>query len=412
MPVLIPVGVWIGTALVTTVVVIAQTVALIIASLSIIVSTIFVMTVSAAAFIITSILSPIFWGMKSIWGSLTKLYAVVMPTLIKVYKAIATFSKALAAGMTEFLEIIHFNLILKAHNLAMIFSKDYQEMMRKIYRQIAEISEALGLGAGFINLALNDSRNLVLDVSSLMGRPYDIGQITWLKSTNRFFKYVNQYGKYFENNPGHVFEVIAEMIDKPHVDAKAGFQKNIITFLDNTIKVADNLADKTVKLREDLDQAILHLPKEISRPIYDEINPHLERFDRFIAEEYKPVSRDVTKAIHVLTDTTIRNTDKLSSLTQSILNPGDLLGNIDNLAELERIRQEGKIAEIAGRAPRRAHTSINKMVESTHQGLKKIYAALIEERVEPPYHVPEVRGLRYAVGVIPEIHKSWFIGDF
>jgi methyl-accepting chemotaxis protein len=203
-----------------------------------------------------------------------------------------------------------------------------------------------------------------------------------------------------------------DFFDRPAIDAKKAHQQALWTFIEGVVTVADGTVDDLVKFRQDIDQTILHLPHTISDPIYAKINPKLKSFDRFIENEYRPVAEDLSNAIHVLTDTTERQTDTLGGITNSILNPGDLLGNIDNLSDLEKIRQEGKIAEIANRAPVRASESVNESIAESHKGIKEIFDASIKIREKPPYHIPEIKQLVYEISITPPLHLTWFVGDF
>ena len=412
MAVLIPFAIAIATSVATIATVIATVVAAVVATVGSVLAVIGTGLSIAVTAIVSGAISGIVFLSAQIVSGITYTYSVIAPVLSTVWTAVKTYSVAIYGYMKAFLEYIHFTTILKIHNIAMLVSSDYRQMMKKVYGEIAKFSESIGLGAHFINLAMNDARTLVLDVSSLMGRSYDLGQVQWLKTMNDHLKHIQRYAEHYQQEPMTVLTDLAELIDKPAMDAKAGFMRSFISIVDGAVTVANNTAEKAITLRQDIDQAILHLPKQISEPIYEAINPHLERFDAFMEDEFKPVAENLENAILILSDTTKRQTDKLGSLTDKILNPGDLLSGVDDLTELERIRQEGKIAEIANRAPLREVVELNKGIDTVHQGLKNVYKAITEIREKPPYHVEEARGLTYPPGQIPALYKSWFVGDF
>lgn len=412
MPVLIPIGIAIGTATATAVVVIATVVATISVAVGTALLALGALVVGTVAAIVQCTVSALTWAASGIISGITTAFTGVMGEISVIGKGIWMFSKALVSGMKAFLEAIHFKTIIKIHSLAMIFSKDYKDMMDKVYGQIRQVSEALGMGADFLSLILNDARSVVMSTSSLYGTGYDLGEVQWLSTMNGYIKDFSTKAEIYENNPSALLRDMNTYIQKPSIDAKANAQATFITIFEGVVTVADATAEKVVTLREDLEQTILHLPPVISREIYDKINPIFEGFDNFIQNEYRPVAKDISNAIHVLNDTTERQTDRLRDLTRSILNPGDLLGNVDNLSDLERIRQEGKIAEIANRAPVRSVKEVNLRIDKAHKGLKEIYEAITEVREKPPYHVPEAKGLVYAPGAVPALYKSWFVGDF
>jgi hypothetical protein len=355
-------------------------------------------------------------GLSAVFGSIGttigNAYAVLAPSLSSVWSSLVSYTQIIVGGMKAFLEAIHFATILKVHNLAMIFSKDYQEMIIKIYAELGKVSEALGLGTHFLSLIMRDARNIVLDVSSLMGRSYDLGEVQWLTTMNDYLKEFAKKADLYENNPGQLVSDLAQLIDKPAIDAKAGFQRSFIQIVDNVVNVADDTAGKLVDLREHVSDAIKHLPKSISRDIFEKVDPFFQKVDDFFEYEYKPTSDKLRSALDVITNTQRRQTDQLHDVVTKILNPGDILANIDGLSDLERIRQENIVADIATRAQGREIEEVNEAISRGYAGLDKIFEIAKTVKEKPPYHVEEYEGPLTPAFVLPTPGKTWFVGDF
>jgi len=409
---IITLAVAIASAVATAAVVLATTLLAIVAYVVALIS----IVAGAVAYAAITVISGVISGFIAVAGyvaqGIVQVYTVVQPYLSAVYTYVSNLAVSLYEGMQVFLEAIHFKTLLKIHKILELTSPSYRDKMRQFYGEIARVSAALGLGADYLNMMLQNARTVVLDVSSLMGRKYDLAEVTWLGEMNKFLETVSPHLEGFKEDPARILEWLNYYVYRPAVDAKGTFQQTLLGILDGTVTVVNNVVGKVINLREDLDQAILQLPPKISEKIYDKINPRLQAFDTFIEDEYRPVERTITNAMDVLTDRTDSQTVELGSLTQLILNPGDLLSNIDHLPELERLRQEAQIGEISSRSENREMGKINAEISDKYKGIKEIFAASTLITLAPPYDVPEIKGLRYPIGKIPPLYKSWFVGDF
>ncbi|GAI32621.1 unnamed protein product, partial [marine sediment metagenome] len=106
--------------------------------------------------------------------------------------ALGEFVASIGICMGSFLDAIHFTTLLQVHQIAYILSGDYREMMSHVYNEIAEVSGALGLGSGYLILLHRNARNVILDVSGMMGRSYDVAEITWLQQYSDYLKKFNE----------------------------------------------------------------------------------------------------------------------------------------------------------------------------------------------------------------------------
>jgi len=409
---LVVVGVWIASAVATAISVIVISLLTVVANIVAIVGAVAGAVACTTITLITGLIKAVTFVGGLVVKGLMSTYTFVKPYMEKVYHIVATLANEIFEATKTFLEAIHFKTILKIHKILELTSPSYRYKMRKFYEDISEVSSALGLGANFLNLALQNARNVVLDVSSLMGRKYDMAEITWLGEMNKFLTKMSPQMERFAEDPARLFEWLNQYIYRPAIDAKGTFQQTLLGVLDGVTTVVDNVTGKVITLREDLDQAILQLPPKISEKLYKEFKPRFEKFDKFIEEEYRPVATTITNIMHVISETTESHTTKLGNLTRSILNPGDLLSNIDHLPELERLRQEAQIGEISTRSTNREIKKINEKIKDTYKGIHEIFEASVLSLPPVPYHVPEIHTLAYPIGKIPVGKKSWFVGDF
>ncbi|GAH94413.1 unnamed protein product, partial [marine sediment metagenome] len=91
---------------------------------------------------------------------------------------------------------------------------------------------------------------------------------------------------------------------------------------------------------------------------------------------------------------------------------GDLLADIDNLPDDERIEQEQKIAEISTRHYERQSELWKETVEQKTITLESILAAIKFELPPEFWFVPERIGLAVPVGKQAAKKETWFVGDY
>jgi len=199
-----------------------------------------------------------------IWSGLSTIGGWISSAWGKV----ATWATSLYNYWKGFADWIHLDELRKAHEIGQIVSPEYREAVEKVYDQIAEVSEDLGLGAGFMLLALSDARNLVLDTTSLFGHPYDMAESEWVGSLGGFLSDFNEKAEDYKNNPSGLIIDIQNYFEPDMISARSGFQVTMMTFMETTITGLETTVGEVVKLKGSLEQAILHLPEQISKPIY------------------------------------------------------------------------------------------------------------------------------------------------
>lgn len=311
-----------------------------------------------------------------------------------------------------FLEAIHFYTLLKIHNLGMIFSKDYRDMINRVYREISDVFYKIGMSKDLIIALIQDARNVIMDAGSLMGWSYDIGEISYLKSLNGFLTEISPKLYEFKRQPYKILTYLADNMEKPAVEAKRTFMGTLVSSVDGITILVDKTATTLVSLRDNVESLSLHLPEKIGREFHEWLDPVLSDFDDIIENEYRPAVKKINAAIDIITDTQTSHTDRLGNLTRSILNPGDLMSNIDKLPELERLRQEMLVSEISNREAVREGKVLENKVSATYEGLKSIFEAVKEIPPKPPYYVKEIPGPVFPPGKLPRKQMTWFVGDF
>ena len=220
--------------------------------------------------------------------ALTSSHAQALTLLSKVKWAIEVFVINLELSFKSFLTNIYFDTLVGVHKIAMLVSADYRNVMKGLYSEISQVSSALGFGPYFLALALQNTRNLVLDVSTSMGMRYDMAEIQWLST---FHEYLGNFAgatyKY-TNDPEAVFFDLTRWVETDALDKKGAFVEALTKTLDHVADTVGEMVDTVVLIRDDLEHLVKDLPDKIRSQVEPYIQPHIERFDDFITETYDP----------------------------------------------------------------------------------------------------------------------------
>lgn len=340
------------------------------------------------------------------------LIAWVVEWAMSAWGTIAGWATALYGYWNDFLDWMHWDTVKDAHDVGYIVSPEYREAVNEVYNQISEFSEELGLGSGFMLLALQNARNVIMDVGSFMGHPYDINEVDWVFMMGGYLQEFNNYAEEMVDNPGGLITDIQEYFERDLVNLKARTQIALIDTTTNIIGSAKALAQNVERLKSSIAKTIYELPDKIGRPIYEALEAGFDTVDNFLVNEFTPaleILEDVTGVLTIDVDT---HKGQLSVLSQQVLNPGEMLSNIDALPKTERLRQEAQITEITTRSFSTEATERNEVIDETNKELTTIADALQRERRPPAFLQLEYEGAPKPTSISNGVFASWQVGDY
>lgn len=322
------------------------------------------------------------------------------------------FVAVIGSSMASFLEVIHFKTLLSIHEIAYILSDDYRQVVSYIYGQIAEVSAALGLGSGYLILLHRNARNVILDVSGMMGRGYDIAEITWLTQYSEYLKVFNKQVNIYKDDPSQILHDVDSYLVKPAADLKGAIVSNIITTIDSTIKVVKETIEDISKLRGDLGQLIHDLPpaiRAVAQPLVDDVFTH---YDKWILEEYKPAIRQFDRVLGVFKTEQEAHRSNIASLVDRLKRPADYLLEIDKLDPDVKLQQEEAIADLAFRPYLKEAAIAESDIGPVSFAFQKLVDALKVVTPPPAWVVPEVVIPGRPAGAPVEPRDTWSVGDY
>lgn len=318
----------------------------------------------------------------------------------------------LTVAFADFAEFIHLTTILAVNEIAMLVSEDYRVMMQKFYSQLGAISAALGFVPQFLALAFRNARTVVLDASTYFGKSYDLAEITWLSSLNGFLKKFGEDTMRYSLNPEAVFTDLDAWIIKEASDGKSQGARFIITAIESVISVTEEIVTEISGIRSKVDTFVSDLPafiKDEIKPFLDELT---EPLDNFLEDVYRPELAKASKLIGALGTRMDDTKIEVGNIVDRLKKPGDLLLEIDKLAQEAKTEQEEKIFDASNRPLVRSGAAIIENAEEEQEKLQALIAVLEKPIEMMPYEVvEEVNPGKESIGRVPP-DRTWFTGDY
>ncbi len=412
MPFLIPLAGVIVSAITAAITAVAAAIAPIITAIAAAVASVSAVITSVLAPIVATVVNAVVWIGSTVWESIGWVADWLTNAVQSAYTAISAWIHSAYATIHAVLDAIHFKLILEIHHIAYIVSPQYRDMMRKVYSAISSASNALGLGPSFLLLALQNTRNLVLDVSSMFGKKYDLSQLDWMGTMNKWLTHFQTYAERYRSNPEAVFWDLAELIERPNLDAKGAAQQVWIQSLDGTVKWIDKFVTDLKQIGVDTEKLISDLPEFVKTHIPQQIDTFWANMTPYLDQYLLPALSNLEGMINSAQSDVELAREHVSGLVDRLKNPGQYLKEIETLPEPERIDAISYVGDLASQPTVRWLSIFNPYADTA---ARKIAASLAT--AVPTIPAPGVLRLEPVPAYIPSIggatpRSTWFVGDY
>ncbi len=325
---------------------------------------------------------------------------------------IYTAGYTIYSSFMQVLEAIHFKIILQIHQIAYLVSDDYRGMLNRVFGQFQEVAVALGMGADFINLALRNTRNLVLDVSATMGKRYDLSEVVWMSSLSDFMKDFERRYERYSRNPNELLWDLDQAMSRPGIDVKAGVMQAIISGTQGALTLVKETAESLTIIKSDVMRLFTDLPDALKRDWMTHVNAINKWIDDFMRLTYDPLTKGLEKSFAVVGIELDKRKQEMSVVTQRLRRPGRYIKEVTTLPETEQIEDLRDMNEISTRAALADLEDIN-------MGMEKEIAGLFQPLPEiTPIPAPEMK-IEPKITAIstpekPKLipRKTWFVGEY
>ena len=345
-------------------------------------------------------------------GSIMSTLGVLNVTAFSAFVSVGTFVSSVAVAFSAFTTAIHLDALLKIHKIAYILSAEYRSMMNNVYNHISKLSEELGMGPYLMAVIIENTRSVVASASAIMGRNFDLFEVTWLKQFHGAMEKMNVKINSYKNNPSALIHDLDDWITKPTLDNASTVQLIIFQTMEKVTQGLEEIVDRTMKVRDDLEQFVHDLPKEIRDEIEPKFKAVTKYMDDFITERYDPGINLLNESLSVIKIRQKTAKENISGIVNRLLKPADYLHEIDDMTEDERLDQERKIGEISTRQSRRDGAKITAQSDTGWQMLLKIREALGLPVEKVAWHIPEIVSPGRPAMAFVKAGKTWFVGDY
>ena len=316
----------------------------------------------------------------------------------------------LKGTFASFLEAIHFQELLLMHKMGMILSKDYREMMNKVYKEISEFSYQVFGTTEMLHLLLQGSRQLIYSVSSGVGYPVDIAELEWIQTMDETLAKISERAEAYSDNPELIFDDIAEWVYTPIGDKYSSINQGFVLALQGVINGVGGLAEKVFIINNQTQEIVSFLPQPIRQTLMATLAPIDRRITTLQYDIYEPKMAQLDAVLTETNNNVYRNKTEMSSLTQRLIRPADYLGELDDLDVDDRDREKRKI-NISLNEP------ADKDIEELDRGVDEQIKIDIDKKEiipEPTMPPPDFMELEPTEKKIPVARQrtGWSVGDY
>ena len=320
--------------------------------------------------------------------------------------------KVITAGFKAFLDAIHYRTLVALHKVAYLVSSDYREIMQDVYGQLSKASSALGLGPHYLQLFYQSARVLILDVSTSLGRGYDVAQLEWLSTFNGYLKVFNSRASRYKSDPSLLFYDLEQLVERPALDAKGAGTAAVFNTLDSLLTSTEDTIKNIHKINTDVEQLVSNLPESIKEHVKPYTDKVTKKVDEFIENSYDPAMATLNGLIIAIKGVQETTKGALSGVISRIAKPANYLLEIDSMDDLDRLDQENKLAGVTSRGYIQDSNFVAGETLGEYVHLEAIAAALREVTISPvifPYEIdlPQRSAIEPATP-----RETWFIGEF
>lgn len=323
-----------------------------------------------------------------------------------------SFVETLAASWAAFATAVHFKALMSVHTIATMISADYRALIVGVYKQISVVSEALGYWPAFLNLALMNTRNVVIDVSTALGYSYDIAEITWVTEMNGFLARISALSGRYRNSPERLLVDLQRVVERRYGKIKSEYSRVIFSSLGAVVNTVELVVKDMAKIDTGFRKLISDLPTQLKGQWVADIKGFLKPFDDFQVNVFAPTVKTLNGLLDTLGYEQTKTDNELKGLVSRLRNPGDYIKEIDSFRSSERLRQESLIADIASRPYHRDSEQLRQEYQLTESRLKAIVSILEREIPLPTWHIPEVETPIRPASVAATPRATWFVGDY
>jgi len=191
-----------------------------------------------------------------------------------------------------------------------------------------------------------------------------------------------------------------------------GWFDHVSTIIQSGLDIGNMALEGAQNAIAELSAIQVGMPAFVAKNIPQSIWDGLAKADLYISDNILPALTSIKNRMMEIDNMFSVYSDKISSLTDKIAHPGDMLLGVDSLPDYMRINQEKSIDEVANRQYLEAVNAGAALIKSEIDDFDLIQEALIAPTQEPSFLDIESPERAALTGIVVEPRETWFINGF
>jgi len=265
----------------------------------------------------------------------------------------------------------------------MIVSDDYRALISQLYTAISEASESLFGNTFMLHFMLNSTRRLILTTSSILGYPYDIGEVQWFIALDDIIVKMNEKAEVYMQEPEQLLYDLDEWAEKNAINNAAAWRFGELGIMDGMVKVLQGTALELKSVGDDYNAFKYGLPGEREGAIHKYVDPIMIKLGDFHFSDYERNRLDTGFMIKDNRDNLDSNRRTMQGIQWDTERPSRGFGKIEGLPEDDRILEEEIIEDYSSRELGRDN---EKLVERHNERIQQENKEKVTEEfyISPP----------------------------
>lgn len=334
------------------------------------------------------------------------------PGLWAMIATIVIFVSNIIIIIKAIIDILHIVEIIQIAELLRLVWPSFRIKYDEIMGKVAEISASLGFGAdGLIHLIQSTQGGIAL-LGGVLGKDDTWSEFKIAEQAINVTQRIASFAHVLERNPSHALISIFREQDWHNKRVIKTWWDKTVDWMSKTTEKAENLVINVNDVIDNLQELENKLPQFIRDNIPNELFTGIRWLDEQIDNTILPAITNISYEFGEINNQLQAQRDKAQMLINNILNPGDLLGNIDQLTGDEKTRQELVIDDITSRIYESETDHIYNSDFEVIAGLKSVLNLASLDLPEIEFLRLETTGRPGIIFDEAEKVDGWFVGDY
>jgi len=352
-----------------------------------------------------------FFAREMLPGLSTNLFNLISLD-IEVSMPLANFTILILDSIREQQEIVKGDVSKEIDDIEFLVTVSYTGKMVEIFNQVRRVSEQMEIGEYTLLLIIEIARTKTMASSNLIGRGYDLTQISWIQEMQFILEKISENARAYTLSPWFLINDIDKWVIRDMFDASAKAQQFNLMGLEKTVEGLTEAVKDIDKVRKKIDDHINKLPGFIKDRVKPEIDKVNKTIDKFIDYTYLPALSDVDNSIDGLKKADQDLDTSILNIQKRIRRPGEYLTEIDRLDPNEKLEDENWISEIASRIFGRKTKDFNDESKDARERLDQLRDQLGDKLPSLPSKAGASRLPHRVKRGKASRRDTWFVGDY